>query len=144
MSHEEHFRKLERMYVAAPINDWCKPTISISDGAAEVRMPARPDFHHAAGAVHGALYFKMLDDATFFAAASVVRDVFVLTAHFDLDLLRPVVAGEMRAVGRVTEQGERRILAEGELFDADGNVIARGRGSFARSKIALTPAMKYA
>jgi uncharacterized protein (TIGR00369 family) len=144
MTDPDHFRKLERMYAAAPINAWFKPTLVVSAGAAEVRIPVRPDFHHAAAAVHGAVYFKALDDATFFAASSVVDDVFVLTAHFELDLLRPVVAGELRAVAKVTEQGERRIFAEGELFDAEGNVLARGRGSFARSKIALTPAMHYA
>ena len=144
MSDEQHFRKLERMYAAAPINAWFKPTLVVSAGAADVRIPVRPDFHHPAGAVHGALYFKALDDATFFAANSLVQDVFVLTAHFELDLLRPVVAGELRAVARVTERDERRISAEGELFDAEGSVIARGRGTFARSKISLTPAVHYA
>jgi uncharacterized protein (TIGR00369 family) len=140
---DEHFRKLERMYAAAPVNGWFAPTLTVSDGAAEVRIPLRPEFHHAAGAVHGSVYFKALDDATFFAASSLVREVFVLTAHFQMDLLRPVVAGELRAVGKVTENGERRIIAEGELFDAEGNLVARGKGSFARSKIPLTRAVHY-
>jgi len=89
------------------------------------------------------VYLKALDDATFFAANSLVREVFVLTAHFQIDLLRPVVAGELRAVAKVTESSERRITAEGELFDAEGNLVARGKGSFARSKIPLTPAVHY-
>jgi acyl-coenzyme A thioesterase PaaI-like protein len=67
----------------------------------------------------------------------------VLTARFELDLLRPVVIGELRAVAKVIERGERRITAEGELFDAEGNVIARGKGSFALSKIRLTPDVHY-
>lgn len=140
---EEHFRKLERMYAAAPVNVWFAPTLTVSDGAAEVRIPVRAEFHHAAGAVHGSVYFKALDDATFFAASSLVGGVFVLTANFQIDLLRPVVAGELRAVAKVTESNERRITAEGELFDAEGNLIARGKGSFARSKIPLTPALHY-
>jgi uncharacterized protein (TIGR00369 family) len=141
--NEEHFRKLERMYGAAPINGWFAPTLTVSEGAAEVRIPLRPEFHHAAGAVHGSVYFKALDDATFFAASSIVREVFVLTANFQIDLLRPVVAGELRALAKVTENGERRIIVEGELFDAEGNLVARGKGSFARSKIPLTPALHY-
>jgi uncharacterized protein (TIGR00369 family) len=143
MNDQEHFRKLERMYAAAPINAWFKPTLRVSAAEAEVRIPVRPDFHHSAGAVHGSLYFKALDDATFFAANSLVDDAFVLTARFELDLLRPVVTGELRAVAKVTERGERRITAEGELFDAEGKVIARGKGSFALSKIPLTPAVHY-
>ena len=37
---------------------------------------------HAAGAVHGSYYFKVLDDACYFAANSLVSDVFVLTVSF--------------------------------------------------------------
>jgi uncharacterized protein (TIGR00369 family) len=139
----EHFRKLERMYAAAPINHWYAPSLSVSSGRAEVRIPLRPEFHHSAGSTHGSVYFKALDDATFFAANSLVTDVFVLTASFELDLLRPVVAGVIRAVAQVTERGDRRIVAEGELFDGDGALVARGRGRFARSRTPLSPAVHY-
>jgi uncharacterized protein (TIGR00369 family) len=139
----EHFRRLERMYAAAPINGWFAPTLSVSSGRAEVRIPLRAEFHHAAGATHGCVYFKALDDATFFAANSLVTDVFVLTASFELELLRPVAGGAFRAVARVTEQGERRIVAEGELFDGEGTLVARGRGRFARSRTPLSPAVHY-
>jgi uncharacterized protein (TIGR00369 family) len=139
----EHFRKLERLYAAAPINAWFQPKLHVGNGEAEIRIELRPEFHHAAGATHGTLYFKALDDATFFAANSLVEDVFLLTVHFELELLRPVVAGEVRAVARVTQRDERRIAAAGELFDSDGKLIGRGKGRFARSKIALTPAVHY-
>jgi uncharacterized protein (TIGR00369 family) len=139
----EHFRKLERMYAAAPINRWYAPSLSVSSGHAEVRIPLRPEFHHSAGSTHGSLYFKALDDATFFAANSLVTDVFVLTASFELELLRPVVAGVIRAVAQVTERGDRRIVAEGELFDDAGKLVARGRGRFARSRTPLSPAVHY-
>lgn len=138
----QHHRRLENMYMSAPINAWFKPTISVKHGEAEVRIPLRRDFHHAANAVHGSVYFKALDDATFFAVNSI-SEMFVLTAKFDLELLKPVVNGEIRAVGRVTEQGEKRILAEGEVYDSNNTIVARGKGSFARSKIPLTPAVGY-
>ena len=48
----EHFRKLERMYAAAPINAWFAPKLTVGQGEAEVRILLRPDFHHAAGAAH--------------------------------------------------------------------------------------------
>ena len=139
----EHFRKLERMYAAAPINAYFRPSLTISEGEAEICMEVREDFHHAAGAMHGVIYFKALDDSTFFAANSIVRDVFVLTAHFEIDFLRPVVSGEIRAVARVTQEDDRRIEATGELFDCDGNLVGRGTGSFARSRLPLTPDVHY-
>ena len=51
---ESYFEQLERLYAASPINAWFAPTLRVGEGEAEVRLPLRPDFHHAAGAVHGA------------------------------------------------------------------------------------------
>ena len=139
----EHYRKLERMYAAAPINAWFAPVLKVGNGEAEIQLPLRKDFHHSAGAVHGSLYFKALDDATFFAANSLVQDTFVLTAHFEIDLLRPVVLGNLIARAKVTGEDDRRIYAAGELFDEQGVLLARGKGDFAKSKIPLTPQVHY-
>ena len=140
----EHHRKLERMYAVAPINQYFQPKLRIDEGRAELSIDVRPDFHHTAGAMHGVVYFKAMDDAAFFAANSVVEEVFVLTAKFEIEFLRPVIAGSIRAVAQVTEQNERRIFATAELFDDRDRVVGRGRGEFARSKINLTPDVQYA
>lgn len=131
------------MYDAAPVNKWFAPVLKVGAGEAEITLPLRPEFHHSAGAVHGSLYFKALDDATFFAANSLVAETFVLTAHFELDLLQPVVMGNLIARAKVTGEDDRRIYAEGELFNDDGDLLARGKGDFARSKIPLTPQVHY-
>lgn len=139
----EHFRKLERMYAAAPINAWFAPKLTVGQGEAEVRILLRPDFHHAAGAAHGTLYFKAMDDATFFAANSLVEGFFVLTAKFELELLRPVVDGEICAKARVVGEDDRRITCEAKLFDSQDQLIGKGEGEFARSKMPLTPEVHY-
>jgi uncharacterized protein (TIGR00369 family) len=139
----EHYRKLERMYAVAPINAYFCPALLVEQGKATIEIEVREDFHHTAGAMHGAVYFKALDDATFFAANSLIDDVFVLTAHFEIEFLRPVVSGTIRAEATVTEQTGRRIHAKGELFDEKGNLVGRGRGEFARSKIRLSPDVQY-
>jgi uncharacterized protein (TIGR00369 family) len=137
MSTAEHYRKLERMYLAAPINAYYAPTISITEGRAEVTIAVRPELFHAAGAVHGAVYFKLLDDAAFFAANSLVDDLFLVTVSFNLYFMRPVSAGLMRAIGRVVHHSQRLLIAEAELSDASGREIARGSGTFMRSTIPL-------
>jgi len=65
---ENHFRKLERMYLSAPINSgfYKGITLVISDEKAELTLKIEPKFFHAAHAIHGSVYFKMLDDAAFF------------------------------------------------------------------------------
>jgi uncharacterized protein (TIGR00369 family) len=143
MPADDHYRKLERLYHAAPINEYYRPRLTVGDGRAELVIPVRPEFFHAAGAVHGSVYFKALDDAAFFAANSLVEDVLVLTASFNLYLLRPISAGELRATGRVVHRSLRVILAESELTDAHDRPIARGSGSFMRSEIRLGPEVGY-
>ena len=143
MTNEEHYRKLERMYASAPLNEYYKPTMHISDGRAEVTVAVRRELFHAANAVHGALYFKCLDDACFFAVNSLVDDVFVLTVSFNLYLTRPISAGEMRATGRVVYRSRRLFVAEAELVDQDGQEIGRGSGTFMRSSTPLSPDIGY-
>lgn len=141
--NEEHFRKLERMYHGAPTNAYYQPTLRVSEAKAELDIPVKPEFFHAAHAVHGSVYFKALDDAAFFAVSSVVTDVFVLTASFNLYLLRPVSDGVLHATGRVVHRSRSLLLAESELLDARQRPVARGSGSFMRSTIALTPDVGY-
>jgi uncharacterized protein (TIGR00369 family) len=138
-----HHAALERMYVDGPINRFFRPLIHVDDGAAEIRMTVRPDMHHAAHAAHGAVYFKMLDDAAFFAVQSLVTDTFVLTVSFQVYLLAPVVEGEMVATGRVVHQSRRLFIAE-SVVQVGENIVARGSGGFMRSAIRLDATVGYA
>ena len=132
-----HFRRLERLYLSAPTNEYYRPSITIGEGVAEISIEARPDFHHAANAVHGSVYFKLLDDAGFFAANSLVEDFFVLTADFSIHLFRPVSEGTMTATGKMVHAAKRIFVAQADLHDGAGNLIAHGVGSYVRSRIAL-------
>ena len=142
-NRDEHYRRLERMYVAAPANEYFRPEIRIGEGTAEVRIAVRTDFFHAASAVHGSVYFKLLDDSTFFAASSLVEDVFVLTASFNIYFLRPVSAGVMTAKGRVVSRSSRLIIGEGIITDDDGKEVARGSGTFMPGKAKLDERLGY-
>jgi uncharacterized protein (TIGR00369 family) len=141
--HPEHWAKLENAYHAARCNEYYRPRLRISQGAAEIEVDVEERFFHAANAVHGSVYFKLLDDAAFFAVNSVVEEVFVLTASFQIYLLRPVDSGTLRATGRLLHGSRRLYLAEAELHDADGRPVARGSGTFMRSQIRLTPEIGY-
>ncbi len=144
MDWTEHYRKLERMYRTAPINDFFQPRILVEKGRCEIVILARPELHHAAHAVHGATYFKALDDAAFFAVQSQVESFFVVTANYNLFLERPVQTGLMRAVGEVVMAGKNLFVAQAVLTDDQGRELARGGGNFVRSGIRLTPEIGYA
>ena len=142
-TEDEHFRRLERMYHGAPLNRFYEPVLRVSRGVAEVDMRVRPEFFHAAQAIHGSVYFKSLDDAAFFAVNSLVTDVFVLTASFTIYLTRPVTEGTLHAVGRVVHESRSLFLGESELFDDQQRLVARGNGSFMRSSTRLTSVAGY-
>jgi len=139
----EHYRKLEHMYLKAPINAFYSPSIWISHGEAEITIPVKADFFHAAAAVHGSVYFKLLDDAAFFAVNSLIEHHFALTASFTTYLLRPISEGTMKAIGRVVHAGARAFIAESVVVDGNDAEIARGSGNFVISKIKLTADMGY-
>ena len=142
--NEEHYRKLERMYLSAEFNEIYQPELTISEGEAEVSFDAGPHLHHAGNAVHGSNYFKALDDAAFFAVNSLVEDVFVLTVTFNIQLLRPISEGRMIARGKVVNAGRTVWVADSTLVDEKGRLLGRGTGTFMRSKTALNDIAAYA
>ena len=136
---EFHFRALERLYASAPINQIFRSTLAIEgEGRARIDFAITPEIHHAAGAAHGTVYFKMLDDAAFYAANTLVTDRFLLTTSFNLHFTRPVRAGEVTAQGRWISGRRRVLVAEAWLLDDEGETIGRGTGTFMRSRIALS------
>jgi uncharacterized protein (TIGR00369 family) len=142
--NDDHYRKLEHMYLAGPINTFFTPAITVSEAKAEIVIPVKRDLFHAAQAVHGCAYFKMLDDAAYFAVSSLVEDRFILTVTFNLYLTRPITEGEMRSTGHVVHRSYRLYVAESVLVDSAGKQIGRGSGSFMVSSIPLTPEIGYA
>lgn len=141
---EEHYRKLERMYLAAPTNEYYRPRMTISAGRSVIEIDVAPKLHHSAAAMHGSHYFKVLDDSAFFAVNSLVTDVFVLTTTFTVHFLRPVSEGTVTGTGTVVHRSRRLFVAESVLTDSRGNEIGRGNGTFLRSRSPLGPELGYA
>lgn len=118
---QAHFRALERLYASAPINQLFSSRLIITEpGRSVIEFTVGEEVYHAAGAVHGTVYFKMLDDAAFYAANSLVSDRFLLTTGFNLLFTRPLRRGLVRAE------------------------VGRGTGTFMRSQYALSGLPGYA
>ena len=133
-----HFRALESLYATAPINSLFESRLEIVEaGFARIRFRLDERHFHAAGAVHGTSYFKMLDDAAFYAANSLVTDRFLLTTAFNLLFTKPLRAGEVMAEGRWASGKRRVFVADARLIDSEGEEAARGTGTFMRSQIPL-------
>ncbi|GGN40761.1 hypothetical protein GCM10011349_01940 [Novosphingobium indicum] len=134
-----HWRALEGLYASAPINHKFRSSLEIvGEGLSRITFLIEPDCFHAAGAAHGTIYFKMLDDAAFYAANTLVTDRFLLTTSFNLHFSKPIKGGRVVAEGRWVSGRRRVLVAESWLLDEEGEEVGRGTGTFMRSRIALS------
>ena len=135
---DAHLRALESLYDSAPVNRLFESRLSLVEaGRSQIDFTVAPTAYHAAGAAHGTLYFKMLDDAAFYAANALVSDRFLLTTAFNLHFTKPMKEGPARAEGRWISGRRRVFVAEARVVDSSGEECARGTGTFLRSHIAL-------
>jgi uncharacterized protein (TIGR00369 family) len=141
---DAHFRALESLYARAPVNGLFRSSLEIAEaGLARIRFEVEESLFHAAGAAHGTLYFKMMDDAAFYACNSMVSDRFLLTTAFNLNFTRPLKSGPVTAEGRWASGKRRVFVGDARLIDANGEEAARGTGTFMRSHIPLSSLEGY-
>jgi len=140
-----HFEKLEKMYLEANVQKMLfeTTTIKISEARAEVGLTIDEKYFHSLGAIHGAVYFKLLDDAAFFAVSSIVEDMFCLTTSFNVNLVRPANSGVITSVGELKFKSKNIFTAVATIFNEAGKEIAFGTGNFAKSKIPLSKEIGY-
>src|SRR5687768_18474886 len=144
IGEEAHFRSLEALYRSAPINGQYQSELTIvGAGRSEIRFKVEETSFHAAGAAHGTIYFKMLDDAAFYAANSLISDRFLLTTAFNLHFTRPMRPGQAVAEGRWISGRRRVLIADAHIVGPDGEEAARGTGTFLRSHISLSSLPGY-
>ncbi|HHW38059.1 MAG TPA: PaaI family thioesterase [Bacillales bacterium] len=142
----EHYRRLERMYLAAPVNNQLfenNITLKVSKENAELTLKILTKYFHPLNAIHGSIYFKLLDDAAFFAVNSIVEDAIVYTVSFNTHILRPVNSGIIRSIGHLKFKSKSLYVAESTLYDDSNNVVGMGTGNFLKSKIQLTEEIGY-
>ncbi|SDE16195.1 PaaI family thioesterase [Nocardioides lianchengensis] len=101
-------------------------------GSISVELDPEHRHYNPLGTVHGGVISTLLDTA---AGCSVHSTLGPGEGYTSLDLtvkfLRPatVDSGRLRAVGRVIQRGRRTALAEAQLFDGRGKLVAHATSS---------------
>lgn len=116
-----HAEKLADMYNVMPFNQDLKPHMTLEEGKAEVVAKVDPKFFHGGGITHGAVIFRLLDDACSFAAWTLVLDKACVTKDLQIEYLKPINKGTMTAKANVLEvvEGKNEIKVEAELYNDD-------------------------
>ena len=101
--------------------------IEVTDGGVVFSLYPQEYHYNPLGTVHGGVLATMLDTA---AACSVHSTLAAGERYTSVDLtvkfLRAVTAesGRLRAEGSVIQRGRRTALAQAQLFDAQGRLVA--------------------
>jgi len=134
-----HFDRLIKIYAKAPIHNFYKGIeLVVEENKSTVILPITPNFFQGGMSTHGSVYFKLLDDAAYFACQSVIEDFFIVTTNFNISLLRPINKGNITAIGKVDFTSQQLFTATAELFDARGRLCGKGQGQFMKSKLPLS------
>jgi uncharacterized protein (TIGR00369 family) len=100
------------------------------DGRVHVDFTPAEHFTGYTGVVHGGIIGTVLDE-TLGWATSLQSDRFAFTAELTVRYLKPVISERpYHVVSWVAENKGRYWIAEGEVQDAQGVVLARGRGKY--------------
>jgi uncharacterized protein (TIGR00369 family) len=87
------------------------------------------EYEGGAGFLHGGIIALLLDEAM--GKLNQFHEVKAVTAELTVEYLRPVpVEEEITVEAEEVSREGRNLLHRGEILDAAGNVLARGRGRF--------------
>jgi len=116
----------------APFEDLLGLTIESADsGRAVLSVPFRLKLAQGGGLLHGGALTTLADTAVAMAIKSLLPEGTVFaTTELQMQFLKPVQQGTVQAVAQVTGPQGRTFTGEAELFDQEGNLIARFSSTF--------------
>ena len=99
-----------------------------------VSLPTIADtFEGHPGFVHGGIIATLLDESM--SKSVRARGFIAMTRHLEVDYLRPVPSGApLRLEAHVTRNEGRKHWSEARILDAQGKVLAQGKGLFIEVK----------
>jgi uncharacterized protein (TIGR00369 family) len=106
-------------------------TFEQDDAAKRIRGMFRlgAEYEGGNGFVHGGIIATLLDEVM--AKVSRFQSDYAVTAELTVEFVKPVPVGdELIVEGWEVERNGRNRLRQGEIRDASGAVLARGKGRF--------------
>ena len=101
--------------------------LSAGGGEARLEMQAGPQHHNPMGIVHGGILCDLADAAMGGAMASSLEEGETFsTVEPQMNYFRPVRQGRLAASARMVRRGRTTAYLESEVFDADGQLVAKG------------------
>jgi uncharacterized protein (TIGR00369 family) len=125
---------IQKMLDASPFNLFLGLTVVSADPVKQevtMRSVMRPEFERRPGSKqwHGGVIASVIDTAGDFAVGMMVGRG-LPTVNFRVDYLRPAIDTALIAVSRVRRAGRSVGVADVDVFDEKGSLLAVGRGTY--------------
>jgi uncharacterized protein (TIGR00369 family) len=105
---------------------WTLRAVDPAAGTIEVGFTAGAAFLNPAGVVQGGFLAAMLDDTQGPAVYAMTGgEIYAPTIDFTISFLKPARPGRFVGKGRVVNLGKTIAFTEAELFDEEGDMVAR-------------------
>jgi uncharacterized protein (TIGR00369 family) len=106
-------------------------SVNQAERSVEATFEAREEFCNPMGQVQGGFLCAMLDDAMSLAGGVASGMTHVMpTLEMKTSFMRPALPGQtLRCIGRVVKWGRTIAFTEGELWSADGTLLAKATGT---------------
>ena len=130
---ETYEKALRRAVESAPYYQLLQITLEqIDTGFARFRMPFRKELTQAYGVVHGGAIATLADSAVAFAVMTLIQPgEKVTTAEFKINFFSAVTKGEMFGEARAVYTGKRLVVADMEVKNENGKLLAKGIATYA-------------
>ncbi|MEM0479569.1 MAG: PaaI family thioesterase [Pyrobaculum sp.] len=104
--------------------------VELGEGWACGELPGGERAQRVGGILHGGVISLVLDETMGAAVLTVNDGVDQVTVELKINFLEPGVAGPFRVCGRVLRRGKTLVVAEGEVKDAEGRIVAKAIGTW--------------
>lgn len=123
--------ELRKIYENSPFNNLLGIKLAeFEEGKVVYSLETRPSHLNVNQAIHGGVYFTLLDSVMGATIRSVVK-LPIVTINTSINYFTPVANGEtMLAKANIIQEGGSIVTAEGTIEDENGNVFAKATGTF--------------
>jgi uncharacterized protein (TIGR00369 family) len=104
--------------------------VKVGNGKAELSFPFSRAIARRGSMIHGGIIMYTLDNVCGIAVMTVNPGVDQLTMELKINFLEPLRKGPFKATARVVKTGSTVAVAEGEVWDAEGTLCAKGMGTW--------------